>query len=106
MEWLYLSIAGICEVIWALSMKSTEGFTRLMPSMLTASFMILSIYFLNLSLRHIPVGVAYTVWTGIGAVGAILASFFILKEQINLWQIIFMTFILIGIVGVKLSDVK
>lgn len=106
MEWIYLTIAGACEIVWALSMKSTEGFTRLIPSIATASFMILSVYFLNLSLRHIPVGVAYTVWTGIGAVGAILGSFFILKEQINLWQIMFMAMIVIGITGVKLSEVK
>jgi quaternary ammonium compound-resistance protein SugE len=106
MAWLYLSIAGMCEVVWALSMKSTEGFTRLIPSVVTISFMMLSIYFLNLSLRHIPVGIAYTVWTGIGAVGAILGSMLILKEHINIWQVLFMTMIVIGIIGVKLTDVN
>lgn len=106
MEWLYLSIASVCEVVWALSMKSTEGFTRLIPSVVTISFMMPSLYFLNLSLRHIPVGIAYTVWTGIGAVGAILGSMLILKEHVNIWQVLFMTMIVIGIIGVKLTDVN
>lgn len=106
MEWVFLSIAGMCEVIWALSMKSTEGFTRLVPSIVTVSFMIMSLYFLNLSLRQIPLGIAYTVWTGIGVVGALLGSVFVLKEHINIWQIFFMIFIIIGILGIKLSDVK
>lgn len=89
MDWIYLSIAGLCEVVWALSMKSTDGFTKLAPSVFTVCFMALSLYFLNLSLRHIPVGIAYTVWTGIGAMGAVIGGVLILKEHINTWQIFF-----------------
>lgn len=102
MAWVYLAIAGICEVVWALSMKHTDGFTKLLPSIFTIFFMAISLYLLTLSTRHIPISIAYTVWSGIGAAGAVIGGVFILKENISLWQLFFICMIIIGVAGVKL----
>jgi len=68
MPWVYLAIAGVLETVWAVSLKYTEGFTRLWPSVATAVAMTASLYFLSLALKTLPLGTAYAVWTGIGAV--------------------------------------
>jgi len=102
MAWAYLIIAGICEVVWALSMKHTDGFTRLIPSIFTICFMAVSLYLLTLSTRHIPISIAYPVWTGIGAVGSAVGGTLLMKETLNIWQICFIGMIIFGVVGVKL----
>ncbi|MGS5758026.1 DMT family transporter, partial [Acinetobacter baumannii] len=78
MAWAILILAGVFEVIWAYSMKMSEGFTRLTPSIITVVFMILSVVLLSISMKTLPLGTAYTVWTGIGAIGSFLVGIFFL----------------------------
>ncbi len=82
MAWAILILAGVFEIIWAYSMKMSEGFTRLTPSVITVVFMILSVVLLSISMKTLPLGTAYTVWTGIGAIGSFLVGIFFLHEPI------------------------
>lgn len=104
MSWLYLILAGLLEVIWVIGLKSTEGFTRLVPSALTLIAMIGSFYLLSLALRTLPLGVAYGVWVGIGAVGAAVAGMFIFQEAISMIKVVSLLLIIAGVVGLKLSS--
>ncbi len=76
MAWLILFIAGLFETVWAVGLKYTEGFTRLWPSVITAAGMVISLYLLSIALKQLPIGTAYAVWTGIGAVGTALIGIF------------------------------
>lgn len=80
MAWAILILAGVFEIIWAYSMKMSEGFTRLTPSVITVVFMILSVVLLSISMKTLPLGTAYTVWTGIGAIGSFLVGIFFLMN--------------------------
>ncbi|HCK30708.1 MAG TPA: QacE family quaternary ammonium compound efflux SMR transporter, partial [Acinetobacter ursingii] len=80
MAWAILILAGLFEVIWAYSMKMSDGFTRLLPSVITIVFMVLSVILLSISMRSLPLGTAYTVWTGIGAIGSFIVGILILHE--------------------------
>lgn len=80
MAWIVLVLAGIFEVVWAYSMKMSEGFTRFVPSVITLIFMVLSFALLAYAMRTLPLGTAYTIWTGIGAVGSFLLGIFVLGE--------------------------
>ena len=102
MKWLLLIIAGLFEVWWAIGLKYTEGFTKLMPSIVTIVGMIASFYFLSLSIKNIPLGTAYAIWTGIGTVGTIIFGIIVFKEPIDITRIICIVFIIVGIVGLKL----
>lgn len=102
--WIYLVIAGVLEVVWALSLKYTDGFTRLWPSVLTLVAMGLSFWLLSLSVRTIPVGVAYPVWVGIGAAGAWVGSIAVLGEPFRAWQVLWVVMIVGGVVGLKLHS--
>lgn len=102
MAWIYLAVAGVCEIIWALSMKYTDGFAKFIPSLFTICFMAISLYLLTLSIRHIPISIAYPVWTGIGAVGSVIGWALLMKENINIWQLFFIAMIMVGVIGVKL----
>ncbi|MBA2871954.1 quaternary ammonium compound-resistance protein SugE [Anoxybacillus calidus] len=104
MAWLYLMIAGIFETVWAIALKYTMGFTRLVPSVITIAGMIISFYFLSLATKVLPIGTAYAVWTGIGAVGAVIIGMVFLNEPVNAWRIIFLLFILVGLIGLKLTS--
>ena len=101
--WFYLFIAGILEVTWATGMKASEGFTRLWISVATVVGMIASFYFLALALRSLPLGVAYTVWTGIGAVGTVLVGVLVFEESRDPMKLICIAVIIAGIVGLKLA---
>ncbi len=101
MAWIYLVIAGLFECGWAISLKYTEGFTRLIPSLFTAGSMVLSIWLLSLAMRTIPVGTAYAIWTGIGAVGVAVCGMILFGEARNTLRILCLLFILSGIVGLK-----
>ncbi len=101
MAWFYLIIAGVLEVVWALSMKRTEGFTRLGPSIFTLSFMAVSFYLLALAMRSLPVGTAYAVWTGIGAAGAVIFGMIWLGESRDVIRLLCVALILIGVIGLK-----
>jgi quaternary ammonium compound-resistance protein SugE len=104
MAWIYLAAAGLFEVVWAISLKYTNGFTRLTPSLLTLAGMIISFYLLALATKTLPIGTAYAVWTGIGAVGAVLVGMLFLNEPINAARLFFLALILAGIIGLKLTS--
>ncbi len=101
MAWLFLFIAGIFEVVWAMGLKYSKGFTRLVPSIITVGGMVVSFYFLSLALQALPIGTAYAIWTGIGAVGTVIFGMIFLKESRDFRRIAFLTLIVAGIVGLK-----
>jgi quaternary ammonium compound-resistance protein SugE len=102
MAWALLSIAGILEVVFALSMKWSEGFTRLVPGLLTAAAGLSSVFLLSLSLRTLPVGTGYAVWTGIGAAGTAILGMVLLNDPVVPMRILCIGFILAGVIGLKL----
>lgn len=104
MAWAILILAGVFEVIWAYSMKLSEGFTRLTPSVVTIVFMILSVVLLSISMRTLPLGTAYTVWTGIGAMGSFILGIMVLNEPMTAMRMIAAVLIVSGLVLMKLSS--
>lgn len=104
MAWIYLLIAGILEVVWASAMKQSYGFTRVVPTITMVLAMVGSFTLLALSMRAIPLGTAYPIWTGIGAVGAFLVGIFLLSEPVNPMRIVAISMILAGMVLLKLSS--
>ncbi len=104
MAWVYLFIAGIFEIVWAIGLKYSQGFTRLYPSLITIGGMIVSFYLLSLATKTLPMGTAYAVWTGIGALGTVLLGIILFHEPVNLIRISFLALILIGILGLKLTS--
>lgn len=103
MAWIILVIAGLLEVVWAYFMKQSEGFTRLWPSVITLTAMLGSFALLSWSMRVLPLGTAYTVWTGIGAVGAFALGVMFLGESLNLMRLTAALLILSGLVLMRLS---
>ena len=104
MAWAILILAGIFEIIWAYSMKMSEGFTHLTPSVVTIVFMILSVVLLSISMRTLPLGTAYTVWTGIGAMGSFILGIMVLNEPMTAMRMIAAVLIVSGLVLMKLSS--
>ncbi len=104
MAWVYLVIAGILEVVWAFFMKKSDGFTVLAPSLVTIVAMFASFALLTISMKTLPLGTAYTIWTGIGAVGAFLAGIAILGEVASPMRILAALLIVSGLVLMKLSS--
>ncbi|WP_202743704.1 DMT family transporter [Acinetobacter calcoaceticus] len=104
MAWAILILAGVFEIIWAYSMKMSEGFTRLTPSIITVVFMILSVVLLSISMKTLPLGTAYTVWTGIGAIGSFLVGIFFLSEPMGAMRMIAAVLIVSGLVLMKISS--
>jgi len=102
MAWIYLFIAGLFEIGWAIGLKYTEGFTKLWPSVITIVTMILSFYFLSTAVKTIPIGTAYAIWTGIGAVGTAMLGIFLFGESKEFIRLFFIFLIVIGIVGLKI----
>ena len=102
MAWVYLIIAGVFEIGWAIGMKYTNGFTKLIPTGLTLASMFLSVYLLSLATKEIPIGTAYAVWTGIGIAGTSILGIIIFQESVEVFKIVFIAMILIAIVGLKL----
>ena len=101
--WIMLAVAGLFEIAWAIGLKYTDGFTKTVPSILTIGAMILSMYMLAAAARVLPIGTAYAVWTGIGAVGAALLGIMLFNESANLTRLLCIGLIVAGIVGLKLS---
>ena len=87
MKWLFLIIAGLFEVMWAIELKYSKGFTNLISSILTIIGLIASFYFLSISIKSLPLGSAYAIWTGIGTVGTVIFSIILFKETVNIMQI-------------------
>ena len=94
MAWILLFIAGIFEIGWAIGMKYTEGFTKLVPSILTLLSMVISVYLLSLATKEIPIGTAYAVWTGIGIAGTSILGIIIFNEPLEVLRVIFILMIL------------
>ena len=103
MAWWYLLVAGVLEVVWAYAMKQSQGFTRLLPSVITGVTMVASFGLLSLAMRTLPLGTAYTIWTGIGAVGACVVGITVLGEQVSALRVLAAVLIVSGLVLMKLS---
>jgi len=104
MAWMMLILAGIFEVVWAYSMKLSDGFSKLTPSIVTLFFMILSFALLAYAMRTLPLGTAYTIWTGIGAVGSFLVGIFVLGEPASAMRMLAAVLIISGLVLMKISS--
>lgn len=102
MAWSFLLLAGLLEIIWTLGLKYSDGFTRFWPSVVTLAATALSFALLSLSLRDVPYGTAYAVWTGIGAVGTVLVGILVFGETIDVARVVCLVLILGGIIGLRL----
>lgn len=101
--WIYLFIAAIFEVGWAIGLKYSEGFTKLYPSIFTAIAMLLSYVFLSLAVKVLPLGTSYAIWTGIGVIGTSIYGIIYFNEPSDLLRIIFIMLIIVGIIGLKMT---
>jgi quaternary ammonium compound-resistance protein SugE len=103
MSWVILFLAGLFEITWAIGLKYSHGFTRPVPSVITVVAMIVSVYLLSLASKALPIGTAYAVWTGIGAVGAVILGMILFNEPRDLVRMLFLALILIGIIGLRFT---
>ena len=103
MSWLILFLAGLFEVAWAVGLKYTEGFTKLWPSLGTGLAMAISLWLLAVAMKDLPLGTAYAVWVGVGAVGTAILGIFLFNEPANAGRLISLGLILAGIIGLKLA---
>ena len=103
MAWLILFLAGICEIAWAIGLKYSEGFSKPLASVATLSALVISFVLLGIALRTLPLGVAYDIWVGIGAVGTALAAAFLFGETLTLIKLFSLFLIIAGIAGLKMS---
>jgi quaternary ammonium compound-resistance protein SugE len=104
MTWIILILAGLLEVVWAVGLKYTEGFTKLLPSALTLAAMAGSVGMLGLALRTLPLGTAYAIWTGIGTVGTVIYGIVMLNEPASAMRLTCIAMIVGGIIGLKISN--
>jgi quaternary ammonium compound-resistance protein SugE len=104
MAWLLLIVAGLLEVVWAIGLKYTEGFTRPVPTTLTVAAMVASVLLLGIAMKTLPVGTAYAVWVGVGAVGTVILGIMLFDESAAPLRLASMGLIIAGIVGLKLSS--
>lgn len=103
MPWVVLLLAGLLEIVWAVGLKYTEGFTRFWPSVGTAAALLGSLGLLGVALRSLPLGTAYAVWTGIGAVGTAIAGIVLFREPVTVARMLCLSLIVAGILGLKLT---
>ncbi|WP_426689923.1 quaternary ammonium compound efflux SMR transporter SugE [Rhodanobacter ginsengiterrae] len=103
MAWIYLLLAGLFEIVWAIGLKYTDGFSRLWPSVGTLVAMAVSIVLLAMAVKTLPIGTAYAIWTGIGAVGAVALGIVLFGDPATLSRLLCVALIVMGIVGLKLS---
>lgn len=106
MAWAYLVVAGLFECGWAIGLKYTDGFTKLIPSLLTVSAMAISFWLLSVAMKTIPVGTAYAIWVGIGAVGVAILGMVLFGESRDFMKIICLLLIVVGIIGLKLASLS
>ncbi|WP_078381614.1 DMT family transporter [Sutcliffiella halmapala] len=104
MAWIFLTIAGFCEIGAVLALKKAEGFKRLVPSISFIIVGMMSFYFLSLALTEIPMGTAYAIWTGIGSAGSVLLGMLLFKESKSVIRMLLLSFIIIGVVGLKITS--
>jgi len=103
LNWLILVLAGLLEIGWAIGLKYSEGFTKFWPSVCTSIAMILSMFLLAIALRTLPVGTAYAIWVGIGAVGTVILGIVLFNESADFWRMSSVGLIVAGIIGLKLA---
>jgi quaternary ammonium compound-resistance protein SugE len=103
MAWIILLLAGLLEIVWALGLKYTQGFTRLLPSLVTVAALIGSILLLARAARTLPIGTAYAVWVGVGALGAAIGGVMLFGEAVTLKRLGFLALLLIALIGLKLT---
>ena len=103
MAWMMLVLAGLFEVGWAIGLKYTEGFTRLWPTIWTILAMIISLWLLGIAMKSLPVGTAYSIWVGVGAVGTVILGIVLLGESASVGRLISVAFIVAGIIGLKIA---
>jgi quaternary ammonium compound-resistance protein SugE len=103
MAWIYLIVAGLLETGWAIGLKYTEGFTRLVPSVLTVAAIAASMFLLALAAKTIPIGTAYSIWVGIGAVGAVILGIILFNEPRDFARLAFVALLVVSLVGLKLT---
>ena len=101
MAWLILFVAGLCEVGWAVGLKYTDGFTRLWPTVFTGASLLVSMALLGMAVKSLPLGTAYAVWTGIGAVGTVILGIVLFKEPVTVARLVCVGLIVAGILGLK-----
>ena len=106
MHWVLLFIAGVFEIAWAIGLKYTDGFTKPWPSVATAIAMVISIVLLGLAVKHLPIGTAYAIWTGIGAAGTVVLGIVLFGEPATLLRLGCVALIVIGIAGLKLTHAE
>ncbi len=104
MSWVLLIVAGLLEVCWAIGLKYTDGFTKLLPSLLTITAIVSSIGLLSLAARSLPIGTAYAIWVGIGALGAAILGVVLFREPITGPRLFFLALLLVSIIGLKLTS--
>ncbi|GGE76997.1 quaternary ammonium compound efflux SMR transporter SugE [Shewanella carassii] len=104
MNWLLLILAGLFEIAWAIGLKYTQGFTKLVPSLLTLGAMAISVGLLGLATKSLPIGTAYGVWVGIGAMGTAMVGIWLFGESASLFKIGSLLLIFIGVLGLKLAE--
>ncbi|WP_448674482.1 quaternary ammonium compound efflux SMR transporter SugE [Pseudoxanthomonas mexicana] len=104
MAWVWLVLAGLLEVVWAVGLKYSEGFTRLVPSVVTAVAAAASFWLLAIALKHIPLGTGYVIWVGIGAVGTALVGMWLFQEPATAARLVCIGLIVAGIIGLKLTS--
>lgn len=104
MAWIILVLAGLFEVVWAVGLKYTEGFTRLVPSVITLIGMLISFWLLSLAMKTLPLGTAYAIWVGIGAIGAFIAGLVLFHEAASPMRVLSVLLIAAGLIGLKLSS--
>ncbi|MBR7621803.1 quaternary ammonium compound efflux SMR transporter SugE [Phenylobacterium sp. 20VBR1] len=102
MAWLILFVAGLCEIGWAVGLKYTDGFTRLWPTVFTGASLLVSMALLGVAMKSLPLGTAYAVWTGIGAVGTVILGIVLFKEPVTVARLVCVGLIVAGILGLKL----
>jgi quaternary ammonium compound-resistance protein SugE len=103
-NWIYLVIAGILEIGWVISLKKTEGFTKIIPIIFYAFFGFFAAYFFSNALKTIPIGVAYAIWMGIAVIGTTIAEAYLFNSSYNFTKMFFVTLILIGAIGLRLTS--
>lgn len=103
MSWIILFFAGLFEVGWAVGLKYTDGFTRPLPTVLTVGAMVISLGLLGLAMKELPLGTAYAIWTGVGAVGTVIAGIILFGESMALIRLASVALIITGLVGLKVS---
>ncbi|WRP04859.1 multidrug efflux SMR transporter [Rossellomorea aquimaris] len=104
MGWIYVIIGGILEIGWATGLSLSKGFTKPVPSIITALLILVSFYFFSNSMRLLPIGTAYAVFTGIGAAGTAVVGMVFLNEGISALKVAFITLLIFGVIGLKMSD--